>query len=281
MVKFYRAALARGVQPIVGVDLHIKENSDPQGPSRLTLLCQNLAGYRNLTRLVSRAWLEGQVKGVPLIEREWLTRASTSGLIALSGAQAGDVGRALLQGRSEQARQALQAWRDLFDDRYYLEVQRIGAAGEELYVPAALQPRLNARRGAGGHQRCALSVAGRFRGARGARVHSRGHLARRPGATAPLQSAAVPAIARADGGLVSGGARGPGQQRRDRATLQPGAASGRGAASGVPGAARARPRRQYPQDGRRARLAAARGRRDGRCAECAALSTSGLRRNWR
>ena len=139
MVKFYRAALARGVQPIVGVDLHINEHADPQGPSRLTLLCQDLAGYRNLTRLVSRAWLEGQAKGVPLIEREWLTPATTSGLIALSGAQAGDVGRALLQGRSEQARQALDAWRKLFADRYYLEVQRIGAPGEELYVPAALK----------------------------------------------------------------------------------------------------------------------------------------------
>jgi DNA polymerase-3 subunit alpha len=138
MVKFYRAALARGVQPIVGVDLHIKENSDPQGPSRLTLLCQNLAGYRNLTRLVSRAWLEGQVKGVPLIEREWLTPDTTVGLIALSGAQGGDVGRALLQGRSEQATQALATWRELFADRYYLEVQRVGAPGEDLYVPAAL-----------------------------------------------------------------------------------------------------------------------------------------------
>ena len=138
MVKFYRAALARGVQPIVGVDLQLRENSDPQGPSRLTLLCQNLTGYRNLTRLVSRAWLEGQVKGTPLIERDWLTRASTGGLIALSGAQHGEVGRALLQGRSAQAAQALDAWVALFADRYYLEVQRIGVPGEDLYVPAAL-----------------------------------------------------------------------------------------------------------------------------------------------
>ena len=53
MVKFYRAALARGVQPIIGVDLYLREESDPQGPSRLTLLCQNLTGYRNLTHLVS------------------------------------------------------------------------------------------------------------------------------------------------------------------------------------------------------------------------------------
>jgi len=138
MVKFYRAALARGVQPIVGVDLHVRELTDPQGPSRLTLLCQNLAGYRNLTRLVSRAWLEGQVKGVPLIDRAWLTRATTSGLIALSGAQHGDVGRALVQGRTEQARQALIAWVELFEDRYYLELQRVGAQGEDAYVPAAL-----------------------------------------------------------------------------------------------------------------------------------------------
>jgi len=138
MVKFYRAALARGVQPIIGVDLHVREGSDPQGPSRLTLLCQNLEGYRNLTRLVSRAWLEGQVKGVPLIERDWLSRETTAGLIALSCAQAGDVGRALLQSRPAQAAQALEDWLRLFGDRFYIEVQRIGAAGEDLYVPAAL-----------------------------------------------------------------------------------------------------------------------------------------------
>ncbi len=87
MVKFYRAAMARGVQPIVGVDLLLREGADPQGPSRLTLLCQNLEGYRNLTRLVSRTWLEGQAKGVPLVDRDWLTASTTAGLIALSGAQ--------------------------------------------------------------------------------------------------------------------------------------------------------------------------------------------------
>ena len=63
MVKFYKAALARGVQPIIGVDLRVREPGDPGGPTRLTLLCQDLEGYRNLTRLVSRAWLEGQQKG--------------------------------------------------------------------------------------------------------------------------------------------------------------------------------------------------------------------------
>ena len=138
MVKFYRAGVARGVQPIIGVDLRLREGGDPQGHSRLTLLCQDLDGYRNLTRLVSRGWLEGQVRGVPLIDRSWLSVESTSGLIALSGAQHGDIGRALLQARTEQARAALEGWQALFGDRFYIEVQRIGAPGEEAYVPAAL-----------------------------------------------------------------------------------------------------------------------------------------------
>jgi DNA polymerase-3 subunit alpha len=138
MVKFYKAALARGVQPIIGVDLRVREGSDPQGASRLTLLCQDLEGYRNLTRLVSRAWLEGQHKGPPQVERAWLTRESLAGLIALSCAQAGDIGRALLQGRVAQAEQALAAWRALLPGRFYIEVQRIGAPGEAGYVPAAL-----------------------------------------------------------------------------------------------------------------------------------------------
>src|SRR5579883_3468208 len=60
MVKFYRAALARGVQPIIGVDLLLREPEEKLGPSRLTLLCQNAEGYHNLSRLVSRGYLTGQ-----------------------------------------------------------------------------------------------------------------------------------------------------------------------------------------------------------------------------
>src|SRR6185437_3740204 len=57
MIKFYRAALERGVQPIVGVDLLLREPEEPARPSRLTLLCQTLEGYRSLARLISRAYL--------------------------------------------------------------------------------------------------------------------------------------------------------------------------------------------------------------------------------
>src|SRR5215469_12852921 len=84
LVKFYRAALARGVKPIVGVDLLVREPGERQQPTRITFLCQNQTGYLNATRLVSRAYQEGQQRGVPLIERAWLTLESLDGLIALS-----------------------------------------------------------------------------------------------------------------------------------------------------------------------------------------------------
>ena len=59
MVKFYRAALAAGVKPIIGADVLLApEDSDgkPEPPDLLVLLCQNDAGYACLKRLVSRAW---------------------------------------------------------------------------------------------------------------------------------------------------------------------------------------------------------------------------------
>src|ERR1700755_3409308 len=60
MVKFYRAALAKGVKPIIGVDLLVREIGERAQASRLTLFCQSQSGYRNATRLLSRAYLEGQ-----------------------------------------------------------------------------------------------------------------------------------------------------------------------------------------------------------------------------
>jgi len=138
MVKFYRAAQSRGVKPVIGVDLRLRESIERQEPARLTLLSQNLGGYRNLTRLMTRACLEGQRRGVPLVDRAWLTPASTTGLIALSGAQDGDIGRALLNNRPDDARRYLEQWRELFAQRFYVEIQRLGRANEEDYLDAVL-----------------------------------------------------------------------------------------------------------------------------------------------
>jgi DNA polymerase-3 subunit alpha len=138
MVKFYREALRHGIKPLIGVDAWLREEGERVEPSRLTLLAQDLAGYRNLTRLVSRSYLEGQQRGRPLMERAWLDREATTGLIALSGAAVGDVGRALAAGRAPEARAMLDDWLALFGDRYYLEIQRTGRAGEEDHISATL-----------------------------------------------------------------------------------------------------------------------------------------------
>ena len=139
MVKFYKAAQAAGIKPIIGVDLLVRETGDRVEPSRVVLLCQNTSGYLNLSRLVSRAYLEGQSKGVAMVDRDWLDTQTVSGLIALSGAKEGDVGRALLNGRDDEANAALEFWLGLFGDRYYLELQRTGRPGEEAYLSAAVQ----------------------------------------------------------------------------------------------------------------------------------------------
>jgi DNA polymerase-3 subunit alpha len=138
MVKFHREALAAGVKPVIGADLWFCEAGERAEPTRLTLLAQDLTGFRNLTRLVSQSYLEGQRRGRPLLERQWLDAESTGGLIALSGAAEGDIGRALLAGRTLEARALLDDWIELFGDRYYLEVQRTGRAGDEDHVDAAL-----------------------------------------------------------------------------------------------------------------------------------------------
>jgi DNA polymerase-3 subunit alpha len=138
MVKFYRAALERGVKPVVGVDLLVSESGERQTPSRLTLLCQSESGYRNVTRLVSRAYLEGQKRGIPTIDRSWLSPQNLEGLIALSCATDGDVGRALVNARERDAEKALDQWLALFPDRFYIELQRIGRAEDEGYIAAAV-----------------------------------------------------------------------------------------------------------------------------------------------
>jgi DNA polymerase-3 subunit alpha len=137
MVKFYRAAMAQGIKPIVGVDLWVSDPAVNKQPFRLVLLSKSHAGYLNLTRLVSRTYLEGQHRGLPVLERGWLA-GNCDGLIALSGGRAGDIGQSLLAGRHDLAAGSLAEWCRLFPDSFYLELQRTGRRGEEDYIHAAV-----------------------------------------------------------------------------------------------------------------------------------------------
>ncbi|MBI1887942.1 MAG: DNA polymerase III subunit alpha [Nitrosomonadales bacterium] len=138
LVKFYQSARGNGLKPVVGCDVFIGNDADHDRPHRLLLLCQSREGYLLLCRLLSRAYLENQHRGRAELRREWF-HEGTAGLIALSGAHLGDVGCALLSGNMQQARQFAQEWAGLFNNRYYLEVQRAGFADEEHYIHAAAQ----------------------------------------------------------------------------------------------------------------------------------------------
>jgi DNA polymerase III subunit alpha len=135
LVRFYKAALGTGIKPIVGADVWVRNPDDLKQPHRLVLLVQNQRGYGNLTRLISRAYLEGQHPGCPLpqVDLDWI-EAAAPGLIALSGGAGGDVAQALCNGRPEIAERLLDRWLALFGDRYYLELIRTGRETEETVV---------------------------------------------------------------------------------------------------------------------------------------------------
>jgi len=138
VVKHYKAATAMGVKPIFGVDVWVRHAERTETLSRLVLLVQNDQGYLNLKRLVSRAYLEGQTADRATIEIDWL-RDANEGLIALSACLEGDIGLALRIQNTELAESCLQQWRDIFDERFFLELQRTGRAHEETYINQAVK----------------------------------------------------------------------------------------------------------------------------------------------
>ncbi|MBP6918781.1 MAG: DNA polymerase III subunit alpha [Legionellaceae bacterium] len=131
-VKVYQAALAAGIKPILGCDILLCDPQNPEQTFACVLLCQSEDGYRNLTRLISRAYQEGQYHGQPRIHYDWLA-SGTEGLIALSGGFAGNIGQALLQQDSERAQGLAQQWLARFGDRFYLEITRTNRPEEQDY----------------------------------------------------------------------------------------------------------------------------------------------------
>jgi len=137
LVKFYRAAEAAGIKPIIGADVLMRTPEEPDSSSRMVLLCQDREGYLNLCALLSRGYLDGQHHGAPYVHRDWVIKHST-GLIALSAAREGDIGQAILAGHPNRARKLAAAWAKVFKDRFYIELQRTGREQEQQYENIAL-----------------------------------------------------------------------------------------------------------------------------------------------
>lgn len=134
-VKFYKACRRAGVKPIIAADVWLQNTENREQPFRLLLLCRHHAGYLRLCDLLSRAYRENRYRERAELCLEWLAEGDNSGLIALSGAQHGEIGQALRRMESRSKVGAiLQRYQQCFPDAFYLEVQRIGEgkAGEEV-----------------------------------------------------------------------------------------------------------------------------------------------------
>lgn len=137
LVKFQKAAFGKGIKPIYGADISwIDEGDDPQSYT-ITLLAQNAAGYKNLLQLISLAYQQGQGLNGANATQAWIAEHA-EGLIALSGANDGDIGRALIGGKTELARERLDKWLSIFGNRFYLDIQRLGRPDDEAQVHGAI-----------------------------------------------------------------------------------------------------------------------------------------------
>ena len=123
---------SKGIKPIIGAELWVGSASNIEANNRLVFLCRNETGYRQLSELITRSFLEGQSRGIPAISYDWLTREGASGLIALSGGINGDIGAALIEGNADRAMQLLDYWRERLGDAFYLELSRTGRPGEDI-----------------------------------------------------------------------------------------------------------------------------------------------------
>ena len=133
-IDFYRACREAGIKPIIGCEVYVaprgrtrfqKVHEFDAAFSHLVLLCRNEEGYRNLSYMVSQAFLEGfYIK--PRIDLD-LLREHCGGLIACSACLGGEVPKLLMAGDYEKAKEAALEMRELFgEDGYYLELQDHG-----------------------------------------------------------------------------------------------------------------------------------------------------------
>ena len=123
-LEFAMEAAKNGVQPIIGTQILYTDDE-----YQLVLLAQNETGYRNLCRLLSDAYMDGDAEKI-VISKEDLN-AYSDGLICLSGGSKGPVNRSLLHKQYDKAEVEFLFLKECFNGRFYSEIQRHGWTEEE------------------------------------------------------------------------------------------------------------------------------------------------------
>ncbi len=137
LIEFYRSARNKGIKPIVGAEINVAKDKDSLN-APLVLLAMNKQGYINLTKLVSKAYVEGQINGEPIVLFSWLEEFS-DGIIALSGGMEGHIGNSILAGNKQLSESRVDFFKNIFKDNFFIEIQRLGKPNEKEYNDSVLQ----------------------------------------------------------------------------------------------------------------------------------------------
>ena len=167
VIDFYRAAKAEGIKPILGCEVYVAPQSrfDKEVGTRedryyhLVLLAENNKGYENLTKIVSKAFVEGYYYK-PRVDYELLEQYH-EGIIALSACLAGEVQKNLLRGMYEEAVKSAKRYEKIFGKgNFFLELQDHGIPEQTTVNQRLLRLSQDTGIAAGCHKRCALHLCG-------------------------------------------------------------------------------------------------------------------------
>jgi DNA polymerase III subunit alpha len=123
-MKFYRELKRWNIKPIIGCEIYTTESYKTENIDEyfhLVLLCQNKEGYKNLSKLLSSAYIKS-FQDKPLVDKTLLEKHNT-GLIALSGCLKGETASLILSKKENEAKKLASWYRDIFEERFYLELQ--------------------------------------------------------------------------------------------------------------------------------------------------------------
>ncbi|MCG9483390.1 DNA polymerase III subunit alpha [Acinetobacter pittii] len=129
-VKFYNSCLKKGIKPLLGSTIRLDD-----AQHRATLLAMSNVGWKSLTEIVSRGFIEGQQLSIPCVKKEWVLEQHQD-IIVLLG-QHSDVGQMLCSSNPQKAAPLLEAWIEKFGNRVYLALTRTDRPGEEDFIQEA------------------------------------------------------------------------------------------------------------------------------------------------
>lgn len=129
-VKFYNSCLKKGIKPLLGSTIRLDD-----AQHRVTLLAMSDVGWKSLTEIVSRGFIEGQQLSIPCVQKEWVLEQHQD-IIVLLG-QHSDVGQMLCSSNPQKAAPLLEAWLEKFGNRVYIALTRTDRPGEEDFIQEA------------------------------------------------------------------------------------------------------------------------------------------------